>query len=188
MRPAVSLLFLSMLVSMGGCSNAIDSGHNTFLDSDDLQQMTDKMARSIVADARVQSAIHATGAMRVVVQPVVNNLTAEILPRGQAEGFTSRVRALLSEKQPTNFTWILNRDDFYDLRKKELDAPLGPSPDAVNPQYALTAVFTSLAHENSQGRSDFYVCSYELSDLQTRAVLWTDSYKVKKSAIKGFLD
>ena len=188
MRLVVSLFLVALLFSLGGCTNAVESGHNTFLDSVDLQQMTDQMARSIVAAARVQSAIHGSGSLRVVVQPVVNNLTAEILPRGQAEAFTSRVRALLSEKNPANFTWILNRDDFYDLRKKELDAPLGPSPDAINPQYALTAVFTSLTHENSQGRSDFYVCSYELSDLQTRALLWSDSYKVKKSAIKGFLD
>jgi len=177
-----------VFIFAAGCTNAVESGHNTFLDSVDLQQMTDQMSRSIVADARVQAAIHGNGPLKVVVQPVVNNLTAEILPRGQAEGFTSRVRALLSEKQPASFTWILNRDDFYDLRKKELDAPLGPSPDAINPEYALTAVFTSLTHENSQGRSDFYVCSYELSNLQTRAVLWTDSYKVRKSALKGFLD
>jgi PBP1b-binding outer membrane lipoprotein LpoB len=177
-----------LMITLAGCGNAVESGRNTFLDSVDLQQMTDQMARSIVADPRVQGAIHVNGSLKVVVQPVVNNLTAAILPRGQAEAFTTRVRALLSEKHPTQFTWILNRDEFYDLRNKELDVPLGPSPDAINPQYALTAVFTSLTHENSEGRSDFYVCSYELSDLQTRAVLWSDSYKVKKSAVKGFLD
>jgi PBP1b-binding outer membrane lipoprotein LpoB len=184
----VMLLVALVALTLAGCTNAVESGRNTFLDSVDLQQMTDQMARSIVADSRVQSALQQSGPLRIVVQPVVNNLTAEILPRGQAEGFTSRVRSLLSEKQPAKFTWILNRDDFYHLRKKELDAPLGPSPDAIDPQYALTAVFTSLTHENAHGRSDFYVCSYELSDLQTRAVIWSDSYKVKKSAIKGFLD
>jgi len=66
--------------------------------------------------------------------------------------------------------------------------PLGPAPEAINPQFALTAVFSSLTQETSKGRSDFYVCRYELSDLQTRGVLWSDSYKVKKSAVKGFLD
>jgi len=173
---------------LAGCTSAVESGHNTLLNGVDLVQMTDQMARSIVADPRVQSAIAKDGALKVVVQPVENQLTAEILPRGQAEAFTARVRSLLSQKNPQQFTWILNRDEFYDLRGKELDVPLGPAPDAINPQYALTAVFSSLTQETSKGRSDFYVCRYELSDLQTRGVLWTDTYKVKKSAMKGFLD
>jgi hypothetical protein len=174
--------------SISGCTSAVQSGHNTLLNGVDLVQMTDQMARSIVADPRVQSAIAKDGAMKVVVQPVENQLTAEILPRGQAEAFTARVRALLSERNPQQFVWILNRDEFYDLRGKELEVPLGPAPEAINPQYALTAVFSSLTQETSKGRSDFYVCRYELSDLQTRGVMWSDSYKIKKSAVKGFLD
>ena len=144
---------------------------------------------SIVADKRVQEAIQKEGSLKVVVQPVENRMTAEVLPRGQAEAFTARVRALLSKHDPTQFTWVLNRDEYYDLRGKELEGvPLGPAPEAVNPEYALTAVFSSLSDESSQRRTDFYVCRYELSDLQTRNVIWSDSYKVKKTAVKGFLD
>jgi hypothetical protein len=29
---------------------------------------------------------------------------------------------------------------------------------------------------------------YELLDLQSRGVLWSGSYEVKKTAVKGFLD
>ena len=54
--------------------------------------------------------------------------------------------------------------------------------------HALTATFTSLADENSQGRSSYYVCVYDLTNLQTRDVLWTGSYEVQKKAVKGFLD
>ena len=184
-------VWLASLVAiiLSGCTSAVQSGHNTLLDSVDLVQMTDQMARSIVADKRVQEAIHRDGSLKVVVQPVENRLTAEVLPRGEAEAFTARVRALLSKHDPNQFTWVLNRDEFYDLRAKELEGvPLGPAPEAVNPQYALTAVFSSLSDESSQRRTDFYVCTYELSDLQSRGVIWTDSYKVKKTAVKGFLD
>jgi hypothetical protein len=176
-------------VILAGCTSAVQSGHNTLLDSVDLVQMTDQMARSIVADKRVQEAIRKDGALKVVVQPVENRMTAEVLPRGQAEAFTARVRALLSRHNPNQFTWILNRDEFYDLRNKELEGvSLGPSPDAINPEYALTAVFSSLSDESSQRRTDFYICTYELSGLQNRNVIWSDSYKVKKTAVKGFLD
>ena len=185
---ALPLACWGAALAAGGCASAVQGGHNTLLDSVDLKQMTDQMARSIVADPRVRQAMAQQGPLKVVVQPVENQLTAEVLPRGQAEAFTARVRALLGQREPNRFIWILNRDDFYDLRGKELDVPLGPAPDAINPQYALTAVFSSLTHESSTGRSDFYVCRYELSDLQTRNVLWSDSYKVKKAAVKGFLD
>jgi hypothetical protein len=83
----------------------------------------------------------------------------------------------------------MNKSAFYELRNKELSGvELGPSPDAVSPEYALTATFTSMADENQQGRSSYYVCSFELTNLQTRTLLWSDKYEVQKKAVRGFLD
>ena len=116
-------------------------------------------------------------------------MTAEVLPRGPAEAFTARVRTLLSKHNPGQFEWIMNRDAYYRLRQQELaGVELGPSPDAVNPQYALTAKFSSLTAEDSKRRSSYYLCVYELTDLQHRTLLWSDKYEVKKIAVKGFLD
>lgn len=180
------LIFVALLV--GGCANAIQSGHNTALDSMDLTQMTDSMSQSIVADPRVQAAIAKDGKLKVVVEPVVNEMTAEVLPRGEADMFTARVRILLSKHAPDQFLWIMNRDAFYSLRQRELEMDLGPAPGAINPQYALTAHFRSLTKENSQMRSEAYLCVYELTDLDHRTVLWSDKYEVKKKAVKAFLD
>jgi hypothetical protein len=69
-----------------------------------------------------------------------------------------------------------------------LDTELGPSPDAVNPQYALTATFSSITHETHKGRSEYYLCVHQLTDLQHRNIFWTDKYELKKSAVRGFLD
>ena len=184
MKLIVRSVSICLAITLCGCANAVQSGHNTLLDSMDLVQMTDQMARSIVSDPKVQQAIHESGPLRVVVQPVENQMTAEVLPHGQAEAFTARVRALLSKHAPDQFTWVLNKSEFYDLRGKELDVPLGPAPEAINPDYALTAIFSSLSQESSKGRSDFYLCRYELSNLQTRNLLWSDTYKVKKTAVK----
>jgi hypothetical protein len=179
---------LLLMLALAGCASAVQSGHNTALDSIDLTSMTDKMAASIAADPMVQLAIQSEGKLRVVVEPVQNEMEATVLPRGQAEAFTARVRYLLSRHAPDRFTWIMNRDAYYRLRQQELDVPLGPAPDAINPRYALVARFRSLANESSQIRTDSYLCVYELSDLQTRSILWTDKYEVKKTAVKGFLD
>ena len=174
---------------LAGCSSAVSQGHNTALSGVDLVQMTDDMAMKIAGDPQVQAAIAAKGALKVVVLPVENQMRAEVLPQGQAEAFVGRVRTLLARHAPQDFTWIMNRDTFYRLRGKELEGvEPGPSPDAISPDYSLTAVFTSLADEDAKHRSSFYICRYELADLKDRTVLWTESYEVKKIAVKGMLD
>jgi hypothetical protein len=190
-RPTVLLIGAAMvgaLSVLSGCASAVQAGHNTALDSVDLVRMTDDMALKIVADPDVQAAIQQSGKLKVVVQPVENRMTAEVLPKGPAETFTARVRALLSNHAPDRFTWVMNRDAFYDLRGRELDVDLGPSPEAIDPEYALTAIFGSLTNETSRGRSSYYLCTYELTNLRDRTVLWTDKYEVKKTVMKGFLD
>ena len=177
------------LILLCGCGNAVSHGTNTALSGVDLVTMTDQMAQSIAGDPEVQAAIARDGKLIVVVQPVENYMRGEVLPRGQAEAFTGRVRTLLSQHAPDRFTWVMNRDAFYSLRKRELaDVDPGPSPDAINPKYALTAKFSSLGNETSKRRTNYYLCSYELTNLADRSVLWTDAYEVSKVAVKGFLD
>ncbi len=186
--------FLIVMFSFGicgggsGCGSAVRSGNNTALSALDLKKMTDRMAASLAGNPQIRQAIQEHGQLKVVVEPARNEMTAEILPRGQAEAFTSRIRALLSEHDPADFQWIMNRNEFYDLRTKQREDTLGPSPDAINPQYALTAYFRSLTAETSSSRRSSYLCVYELADLRDRSVLWTDKYEVEKSAVKGFLD
>jgi hypothetical protein len=178
----------SCLLILIGCTAATQSGHNTALDSVDLVKMTDDMASKLAADANVQREYQTNGPLRVVVEPVENEMTGEVLPRGPAETFTSRVRVLLSQRAHEMFTWVMNRDAYYRLRARELDYDLGPNPDAVNPRYALTARFSSLTTEDAKRRSSYYLCVYTLTDISHRNVLWTGQYEVKKAAVKGFLD
>ena len=191
-------LILAGILSIGvaglqsGCgptaTAAIASGSNTALDGVDLVSMTDQMARGMAGDAEVRKTLAEKGSMSVVVQPVVNRLTGEVLPAGQAEAFTGRVRSLLAQQAPGQFTWVMNRDAFYRLREREVDFDLGPPPERIQPEYALTARFNSLTDESSKRRTAAYLCVYELSSLKTGEVLWSDKYEVKKTVVKGFLD
>jgi hypothetical protein len=184
-----ALVLIILAGFAGGCASAVEHGQSTALSGVDLVQMTDDMAMKIAGDAEVQNAIAARGPLRVVVLPVENRMRAEVLPRGAAEAFVGRVRTLLSRHAPQKFTWIMNRDTYYRLRERELEGvEAGPSPEAVQPEYALHAIFGSIADEDQKHRSSFYVCSYELTNLADRTVLWTASYDVKKVAVKGFGD
>jgi hypothetical protein len=184
-----SVFICGVVLLSSGCGTAVSHGTNTALSGVDLITMTDLMAQSIAADPEVQAAITREGKLIVVVQPVQNFMRGEVLPRGHAEAFTGRVRTLLSKHMPDQFVWVMNRDAFYSLRKRELDGvDPGPSPDAMSPRYALTATFSSLGNETRKSRTNYYLCSYELTNLADRSVLWTDSYEVQKTAVKGFLD
>ncbi len=152
---ALRLLLLCAVLCLpfvSGCASAVQAGTNTALDSMDLTQMTDQMAASILADPEVQSAIAKEGTIRVVLQPVENRMTGEVLPRGEAEAFIARVRFLLAKQAPDKFTWVVNKEAFNRLRATELEGQLGPSPDAVNPRYALWGLFFSLTREDSRQR------------------------------------
>ena len=188
-RRLMAFGLLAMPLLLAGCAGAVTAGHNTALDGVDLVAMTQSMATQIVADPEVRAAIGREGSLKVVVQPVENDMVGEVLPRGPAEAYTARVRTLLAKAAPDDFTWIMNRDAFYRLRGQELpDIDLGPAPDAIDPRYALQARFSSLTDESSKRRSSYYLCLYELLDLETRNVLWNGTYEVRKLAVKGFLD
>ena len=187
------ILLFSMVGAIwcGGCANdtAVAHGHNASLAGEDLLAMTEDMSAKILASPAVRQAIAREGTLRVVVEPVENDMTAEVLPSGAAHAFTGRLRTLLSRRAREQFTWIMNRDAWRYLREHELTGvEPGPPPEAIQPRYALTAKFSTLTKEDSGARSIYYLCVYQLTDLQNRGILWTDAYPVKKTAVKGFLD
>src|SRR5216683_368464 len=90
---------ITLLLLASGCAidTAVAHGRNTALDGRDLVQMTDDMAMKIVGSPAVRAAIAKEGKLRIVVEPVENNMTGEVLPRGPAYAFTGRLRTLLSQ-------------------------------------------------------------------------------------------
>lgn len=173
---------------------AVAHGRSASLDGDDLVRITDRMAMELAADPDVRAAIAREGPLPVVVLPVENRMTGEVLPRGAAIALTARVRTQLARAAPDDFVWVINRDEFHALRRAELagvagaNVDLGPSPDAVQPRYALHARFHTLTRDTRSRRSLYYLCVYELTDIDNRVVLWTGSYELKKTVVKGFLD
>jgi PBP1b-binding outer membrane lipoprotein LpoB len=177
--------FVSLLASCAP-NTAVSHGHNTALDSVDLIEMTQKMTDGILADPNVQADLARKGRLKVVVEPVENKMVGEILPRGAKEAFIARLRTSLQERAPEQFTWIINRDAWRALRAREIER--GPDPEGIQPEYALTARFSSITDESSRRRSSYYLCVYNLTDIRSRQVIWTDKFEVKKSAVKEFLD
>lgn len=162
----------------------------TFLTADDLVQMTDRMASSIASDPEV-AAIARTKPLIIVMKPMIND-TNEIIRGTEKEMYVHRVRALLASKQVlrNQFTFVLNRDAYNILQAKEglSESELGPVEGRIVPEYALKAHFYADTKASSKQRSDYYLCTYQLTNINTGAILWEDTYETKKSIKREMLD
>lgn len=182
--------FILCLVLLAGCGTATSHGTAAALDHVDLIAMTDDMAAQIAADPDVQAEIAAKGPLKIVILPVENQMTGEILPRGPAMTFVSRIRTLLARHNQGQYIWINNAETYRALQARELEpgTDLGTDPTTTNPDYALNAIFTSMTKEDADKRSAYYLCTYQLTNLKDRTILWTGKYELRKIAVKGFLD
>jgi hypothetical protein len=183
------------ITAMGGCNEtAINKNReDTMLTATDLVTMTDDMAAKIASDPEVAQ-ITSQKPMVIVMQRVENQ-TMEIMPHPQAEIYLARVRALLSEKQVLRrqFTFVLNKNTYEQLKLAEgaQGIDLGQDQDRLVPEYALKAVFYSDTKETNKSRSDYYLCTYQLTKIGDRNaghIIWEGKYETKKKVVKGFLD
>jgi len=191
------ILSLMVMVCVAGCSsNAINSdSHNTFLDSDDLVRMTDKMAASFATDPRIVAQVAAQGRpLVIVIKPIVNDTNQIIRPQEKLL-YVARMEDLLGSKQSLRgqFTFVLTREDYAALIATEGKQPgeLGPDPARTVPDYVLSGNFEVLTNDNGTQRSDYYYCRYVLTRItgqDSGVQLWTDKYETKKVARKGLLD
>jgi hypothetical protein len=189
-------LGLALCVFAAGCeaTPAVNKDRKTtFLDSNDMVTMTNQMARSIIADPRVQSAAASGGPLKIVIKPVTN-LTNEIIPAGQGELFVARLQGLLAKEQALSdrFQWVINRTDYEKLRAEEIpESQLGPSETRITPEYALWAEFHSVTDAKKNTRNDLYLCTYKLTKISSGlegATIWTGEYQTSKTIKRSMLD
>lgn len=187
----IGLLLVLLTVSVGGCGTALNRNmESTFLSAHDLMVMTDKMAASIASNPQI-AAITAHGPM-VIVLTHLRNMTDEIIPRSAGDIFLHRVRVLLNGESAlrSRFIFVLNRDTFKELQAQQGwgTAQLGPDVRRLQPEYALRAVFYADTKVAYQYRSDYYLCTYLLTNIRTGQIIWENSYEVKKAVHGSFLD
>lgn len=179
----------ALCILLVACASPMKTARYSALEGDDLIAITGDMAMQLTGSPVVQRAIAEHGPLRVVILPVENYMTGEIMPEGQKNAFVGRLRALLAASAPESFVWIANRAAYQQMRQAELEAGyLGPDPDAMQPQYSLTARFDSITTDDRKRRESYYLTVYTLTDLLKRDVLWTGKYELKKSAVKGTFD
>ena len=187
--PVFLALALWVLVPAGCAGPALNPDmHNTFLDSHDLVVMTDKMAASIASDP-ILASLTARGPITIVLTPLKNE-TNEIITRGQGDAFLHRLRVLLVAHQSlrNRFVFIINPTSYQRLAQQGIStADLGGAQGPLKPTYALQATFYADTKVAAEYRSDYYLCTFFLTDISTGRILWEGSYETKKAVHGGFL-
>jgi penicillin-binding protein activator len=153
-------------------------------ESQDLVNVTDKMARSILAIPQIANA---PTPPTVVMQPVDNQTRFPI----NKDIFLTRIRAQLNTKA-SGKVMFLARNQMEALEKernlKREGAVTASSDPGVQEfkgaDYFLTGSLQGLSTRTAAGTSDYILYDFHLIDARTSVMVWEDSAEMKKQGLE----
>jgi hypothetical protein len=168
-----------MALTLAACSGAPKS-RTTFLNSADLVSMTDRMAASFAADPVIGDRTSQSPPW-VISLARAQNFTNQIIPDREKWLYMARLRAQLQQSEITrqrNIIWVIPPERWPMVQEE-----LGVAPPELRrtPTHEMTAEFGALTNTSGKGRSDAYLCEYQLVDLHDGAIVWSDSWEVKRA-------
>lgn len=173
-----------LMLCCAGCGSA-PKAQTTFLRSVDLIDMTDKMAQSFVSDEVIGARRESDSPWIISLYRVVNH-TNQVIPDREKWLYVGRLRAMLAQSdvgKNRNIIWIIPPER-WSIVAQELGVSEEPYGLRMNPTHLLTAEFHALTNTSGKGRSDAYLCSYQLVDLARGSLVWEGSWEVKR-AVSG---
>jgi len=161
------------------------------LRSEDIVKMTDQMAADLAAAPAV--ARRGPDSPRwVVTLDQVHNRTEHPMEENERWATMARFRALLSQSRlraERHIVFVLPANEWVRY------APGGDGPTAapadqrrLDPTHALRATFLSDTTSSLAGRSDHYLCAFQLVDLRDNALIWEGAYEVRYIISRNRLD
>jgi hypothetical protein len=176
---AAACLSLCAALSLAGCGGA-PKVRTTFLNSVDLVEMTDRMAESFAADQVMRERTPQSRQWIVSIDRM-HNLTNQVIPEREKWLYIARLRAVLQQSEiarQRNIIWVIPPER-WPLVQEEL----GDAPHELRrtPTHEMTAEFGALTNTSGKGRSDAYVCEYQLVDIVDGRIIWSDIWEVKRS-------
>ncbi len=142
-------------------------GEGTQLGSADLVVASDKAVMGIAA---VPDIAAKNGVPTVIVMDRVDNQTSDHSANFQI--FLARIRASLNQSgAKKNLVFVESRSKLEGIKDRE-----GITDGArFKPSYALTGTF----HDLPRAKTNYYLLTFQLVDLENGVVTWEDSYEVK---------
>jgi hypothetical protein len=176
-------VFVLAYVALAGCYGP-PRAETTYLRGSDLVEMTDLMARSFAAHPVMAARTEDDTPWVISIERVVNH-TKQVIPERQKWLYLARLRALLERSDLAHqraLIWVIPPERWA-MVAEETGASDEPSGLRLPPTHLLTATFGSLTNTSGGGRSDAYLCSFQLVDLSNARIVWEDRWEVKRSVI-----
>ena len=156
-------------------------GEGTGIGSQDLVEVTDKMARSILSTPKIA---HASTPPVIALLPVINDTRFPI----NRELFNRRIKALLNT-QCEGKVYFVARDRIESVeRERELKreglVTSGGEGDLAGADFFLTGELTGLSQAASTGRSDYVLYTFRLIDAETSIEVWENFAEIKKEGLE----
>ncbi len=180
LRGLVILASGHWVLALVGCG-ATPGPTTSFLRSVDLVDMTEQMSRSFVQDAAIVNRGSRETPWVISIAKVANH-TQQIIPEDEKWLYVGRLRARLAEStvsQEHSLLWVVPPER-WPIIAAELGDP-EPPEQRIKPTHVLTATFEALTTTSGSGRSDAYLCDYQLVNLETASLVWEDSWEIKRS-------
>ena len=156
----------------------------TGVESQDLVQVSDKMARSVLNTPQIRDA---KGTPRIVLDPVENSTRFAI----NKDIFLTRIRTELN-KNARGKGIFLARDRMKTLEREQQLKQAGSVTSSSDPNvvefkgadFFLTGKLEGMTTRTRKGVSDYILYSFQLIDARTSDILWEDSAEVKKQGLE----
>ncbi len=188
-----ALLVVALVLTALGCASnkgvaprRVDPGQaslgeGTGIGSQDLGEVTDKMARSILSTPEIANA---PTPPVIALLPVTNDTRFAI----NKDLFNKRIKALLNTQCQGKVKFIA-RDRIEAVErerelKREGQVTSGAEGDLAGADYFLTGELTGLSQAASTGRSDYVLYTFRLIDAETSIEVWENFSEIKKEGLE----
>jgi hypothetical protein len=156
-------------------------GAGTGIESQDLQQVTDHMARDLLG---IPEIANAEKAPTVGLLPVENNTRFPI----QKDIFNKRIKALLNSQCRGKLLFVArDRMEAVNKERKIKDEGVvtssGEKPLA-GVDYFLTGELTGMSQTGSTGQSDYVLYTFRLIDAESSIEAWEGMSEIKKEGLE----
>jgi hypothetical protein len=184
-RAATCAVACGLGFSAAGCGTKVDAappGASTRLTGEDVIGAADEVVPNLLESDLLADADEAGVRLRVLVLPVINRLTGQVMTDAERRMFTNQIQARLSTQSPERFVFLQPPEEIYALRTRVLedDNVVELERRDYPADYALHATLASEVEVSAGGRRDTYNALFVLTDLASGERPWSDTYVIDK--------
>lgn len=192
------LLYCGLMMSLvtgsvlfGGCAKKVKS---TRITGNDFYVTMDKMVDSL-AKSDVIGQRNTESPEMILMINKVTNLTSDIISPAEQWMLVARVRDTLVNRfaAEKNIRMVITPEKHDLLRKAGYTGDLGGGQ--LKATHVMSAQFMSARRGGVQGqdnvtdiRADYYYLAYEIVNIESQEVIWSDRFEFKREAVGQLVD